>query len=147
MSSVSREERLDRVAEALKRFAATAQLEDQVRGKAVGLTLQSVDATVLGLLRIHGPLTPRQLAVKAGIGSSGTITGAIDRLERSGWTCRTPCQVDRRKVFIALTDAAVDGPLTPAMKAHLEGCSDAQLDAISEVLAIADVQASPEVDR
>lgn len=146
MSSVSREERLNRAAEALERFAATAQLDDQVRGKAVGLTLQSVDATVLGLLRIHGPQTPRQLAVRAGVGSSGTITGAIDRLERSGWTCRTPCQVDRRKVFIALTGAAADGPLTPAMVARLEGCSDAQLDAISEVLATAGVEASREAD-
>lgn len=134
MSSVSRTQSLERVAGALVRFTATAQLEDQARGRAAGLALHSVDATILGLLRVHGPLTPRQLATGAGVSSSGTITGAIDRLERAGWTRRTPCQVDRRKVFIALTGPAAAVQVPPAMLASLERCTDAQLEVISEVL-------------
>lgn len=133
-SGAEHHDRLGRAAEALVRFAAATQLNDLAKGKAVGLALHSVDATILGLLRLHGPLTPRELATKAGVSSSGTMTGAIDRLERSGWTCRTPCQEDRRKVFIALTDNAPQVSTEPAVEAALKGMSDAQLDLLSEAL-------------
>lgn len=109
MATGTRAELVGQAAAAAARFVATAQLAGQARAREAGLSLHSMDATVLALLRVHGPLTPRQLARLAGVSSSGTMTGAIDRLERAGWTTRTPCQVDRRKVFITLTDAADHG--------------------------------------
>ncbi|ALL79540.1 hypothetical protein AD006_30465 (plasmid) [Pseudonocardia sp. EC080610-09] len=80
---------------------------------------------------MHGLLTPRELARAAAISSSGTITGAIDRLERAGWTTRTPCQVDRRKVFITLTEVPASGS---SIAEALHGCSDDELAAAIRVL-------------
>lgn len=132
-SSASRAERMRAVSQAATRFVAAAHLARHDRGRAAGLSLHSVDATILDLLGAHGPLTPRELARRAGISSSGTITGAIDRLEGAGWTTRTPCQVDRRKVFIALTDAGREH-LDPGVEKALEQCTDAQLAALGHLL-------------
>lgn len=130
MAKEARAELVRQAAAAATRYVATAQLAGQTRAREAGLSLHSMDATVLALLRVHGPLTPRQLASLAGVSSSGTITGAIDRLERAGWTTRTPCQVDRRKVFVTLTDAADHGRAIEVSEA-LTRYSDDQLATIT----------------
>lgn len=97
------EREVDDVELQLRRLLAEWTLALHRSAQDAGLSLHYAEALVLHLLRLHGPLTPREVRQMAGISSSGTLTGAIDRLERAGYTQREPCVVDRRKVFIKLT--------------------------------------------
>jgi DNA-binding MarR family transcriptional regulator len=66
--------------------------------------LKDVDLDCLDLINRHGPLSPGALARRAGL-HPATMTGIIDRLERSGWVARDRDTSDRRAVLIrALRD-------------------------------------------
>lgn len=69
--------------------------------------LSHIDLHALEHLEEAGPLTPRDLEVRLGL-TSGAVTALIDRLERAGWTTRTPNPADRRSVFVDLSDGAYD---------------------------------------
>lgn len=89
---------------ALRRTVAAATRSDHAVAAQVGLTLSTCYGQVLDLLMLHGPLSPSQLARLSGITSSGTMTGAIDGLERAGYARRVRCVTDRRKVVIELDE-------------------------------------------
>jgi DNA-binding MarR family transcriptional regulator len=71
------------------------------RAVATQLGLNATDVDVLGLLSVTGTITPGRLAVIAGLGT-GTMTLAIDRLEKAGFARRVPDPKDRRSVLIEL---------------------------------------------
>ena len=63
------------------------------------LELRDVDLDCLDLIAKHGPLSPTALARRGGL-HPATITGILDRLERSGWVVRQRDPADRRAVVV-----------------------------------------------
>lgn len=55
-------------------------------------------------LQKNGPMTQSQLAQDVDLGMS-TVNGIIDRLHTKGWIKRNRDAVDRRKVFLELTES------------------------------------------
>ncbi len=72
--------------------------EDSIAGSGLGLT----DFMVLEALLHKGPLTITQIQEKVLL-ASGSMTAAIDRLERQGWLVRTTKAEDRRARLLELT--------------------------------------------
>jgi DNA-binding MarR family transcriptional regulator len=86
------------------------------------LGLGASDSQFLTLLRIHGPMTPGQLAAATAL-TSGTVTGVIDRLEKSELVRRERVSDDRRKVLVVPMPDAADrlAPLYAGQAAMLQG--------------------------
>ena len=63
------------------------------------LDLKDVDIDCLDLLASHGPLSPTNLARRAGL-HPATMTGVLDRLEQGGWVARERDPSDRRAVVV-----------------------------------------------
>jgi DNA-binding MarR family transcriptional regulator len=63
------------------------------------LELKDVDLDCLDILDAHGPLSPTELARRAGL-HPATMTGILDRLERGGWIVRERDASDRRAVSV-----------------------------------------------
>ena len=82
------------------------------------LGLGASDSQFLGLLDLHGPLTPGRLAELSGL-STGTVTGVIDRLENAGLAQRTRDAADRRRVLVTRSPEAVEA-LAPHYREHSE---------------------------
>ena len=69
------------------------------RRVAGNLDLKDVDLTCFNLIERHGPLSPRDLAQRAGL-HPATVTGILDRLERGHWVVRERDPSDRRAVLV-----------------------------------------------
>ena len=68
--------------------------------------LRDVDLDCLDVIAMHGPMSPSELARRAGL-HPATITGILDRLEKNGWIVRERDAADRRAVQVrALPDRA-----------------------------------------
>jgi DNA-binding MarR family transcriptional regulator len=63
------------------------------------LDLRDGDLGCLDLIDRHGPLSPGELARRAGL-HPATVTGVLDRLERGGWIARDRHPSDRRGVLV-----------------------------------------------
>jgi DNA-binding MarR family transcriptional regulator len=73
-------------------------LNQQVGGR---LELKGSDLECCELINRYGPLSPSELARRAGL-HPATMTGVLDRLERGGWIARERDPADRRAVIIRL---------------------------------------------
>lgn len=62
-----------------------------------GLTLSELMA--VEHLRVHGPITAKEISQRMNMGSSGTTT-MLDRLEKRGLIRRMPHPTDRRSIII-----------------------------------------------
>jgi DNA-binding MarR family transcriptional regulator len=71
-------------------------LNHQVSGR---LDLKGTDLECLDLIVRRGPLSPGELARRAGL-HPATLTGILDRLERGGWIVRERDPADRRGVTV-----------------------------------------------
>jgi DNA-binding MarR family transcriptional regulator len=71
-------------------------LNHQVGARA---SLRPVDLSCLDQIARHGPIGPGALAKRVGM-HPATMTGILDRLERSGWIVRERDQDDRRAVVV-----------------------------------------------
>lgn len=73
-------------------------LDHQVARKA---GLKDVDLDCLDMIERRGPLSPTDLARRAGL-HPATVTGILDRLQRGGWISRDrdPEGTDRRAVVV-----------------------------------------------
>jgi DNA-binding MarR family transcriptional regulator len=104
------------------------------------LGLGASDSQFLTLLRIHGPMTPGQLAAATGL-TSGTVTGVIDRLEKSELVRRERVSDDRRKVLVVPMPDAADrlAPIYAGQAAMLQGVlarrTRAELETIMKFLS------------
>lgn len=103
--SVRRRRRLNNViTESLRELSVQLSLLNHQVGARV--ELKDVDFHCLDLINRHGPLGPSALARRAGL-HPATVTGILDRLQRSGWVTRDrdPDATDRRAVTVrALRD-------------------------------------------
>ena len=89
----------DRVVLEIRKFIAAAIFFNTQAADKAGLGL--TDMQVLHMLQIYGPSTPSRLAAWTGL-SSGGVTVALDRLEKSGYLRRAPNPEDRRSLVITL---------------------------------------------
>ncbi|MFJ9840750.1 MarR family transcriptional regulator [Kitasatospora sp. NPDC101155] len=119
------------------------------------LDLKNVDLDCLDLINSQGPISPGNLARRAGL-HPATVTGILDRLQRGGWVTRERDPVDRRAVVVrALRDRNPELlHLYSGMNASLdEICASyepAQLEVVADFLsrtAEAGMTASAEMDR
>ncbi|PSK91768.1 DNA-binding MarR family transcriptional regulator [Murinocardiopsis flavida] len=128
---------------ALRHAAATARFDHEM-GAQAGLTLSTYEASFIDLLHLHGPLSPGELGRLAGLSSSGTITGVIDRLEQAGYVQRARCVNDRRKVEVTLNNELLEQENAPRLQrlaAILADYDKTQLDTIADFLnRLADVE-------
>lgn len=92
-------------------FVTRTVLFHQAIAQAVGLT--ATDLHCLNLLLLEGPMTPGQLARNSGLTTGAAITGAIDRLERTGYVQRAKDATDRRKVLVHADRDQVEKQITP----------------------------------
>ncbi|MDP9220926.1 MAG: MarR family transcriptional regulator [Actinomycetota bacterium] len=98
------------------------------------------DSQVLGLVQMHGPLTPGQIATMASL-PSGTVTGVVDRLEAAGLVTRERDPDDRRKVIVTVDNERLARDLMPQyaeqsarLRAVLADYDDRKLRVISDFL-------------
>jgi DNA-binding MarR family transcriptional regulator len=97
------------------------------------------DLHVIETLRTAGPLTPSRLAASVGL-TSGGLSIALERLERSGYIRRSRHPVDRRSVVVEATEAIapleaeVFGALIERTRALLDTYTREQLESIRDYL-------------
>jgi DNA-binding MarR family transcriptional regulator len=85
------------IRESLREMAVQLSLlNHQVSGR---LDLKGTDLECLDLIVRRGPLSPGELARRAGL-HPATLTGILDRLERGGWIVRERDPADRRGVTV-----------------------------------------------
>jgi DNA-binding MarR family transcriptional regulator len=94
----------------IRRLIASAILFNQQVADRVGLGIS--DGQFLTLLQQNGSLTPGRLAQLSGL-SSGTVTGVLDRLERSGFVRRERDPNDRRRVIVSLDEERIGREIAP----------------------------------
>jgi DNA-binding MarR family transcriptional regulator len=85
------------IKESLRELSIQLSLLNHQVGARVDL--KDVDLDCLDLVNRYGPLSPSALARRAGL-HPATMTGILDRLERSGWVTRDRSTSDRRAVLI-----------------------------------------------
>jgi DNA-binding MarR family transcriptional regulator len=85
------------IKEGLRELNSQLSLLNHQVGERLGL--KDVDLECLDMIARHGPLTPSELARRAGL-HPATMTGILDRLERAGWVTRDRDPSDRRAVLI-----------------------------------------------
>jgi DNA-binding MarR family transcriptional regulator len=98
--------------------SATARFDEAV---ADALGLNRTDMRCVDVLHRRGSITAGQLAEETGL-SSGAMTAALDRLERSGYARRVRDTTDRRRVLVELVPEA----LRQAMGFYAEHASYAE---------------------
>lgn len=121
-------------------FRRNGQGQDAMDAAAAAyFGIHRTDLSLLDVLQLGGRMTAGELAKRGGL-SPGAVTAALDRLERAGYVRRVRDEVDRRRVFVEVTDkmleraAEVYGPLAARSEELLGRFSDAQLRAMIDVL-------------
>jgi DNA-binding MarR family transcriptional regulator len=93
-----------------QRRRLTTEIKESLRALSIQLSLlnhqvgrrielRDVDLDCLDLVHRNGPLSPSALARRAGL-HPATLTGVLDRLERTGWITRERDPADRRAVLV-----------------------------------------------
>lgn len=103
--------------------------------------LRDTDWTCLDVINRHGPLTPSELARRAGL-HPATLTGVLDRLQKGGWIVRErdPDAADRRAVTLhAVRERnnelfAVFAGMNSRMDELCENYTEAELSVITDFL-------------
>jgi DNA-binding MarR family transcriptional regulator len=118
---------------------ARNQLSVYNRQVGARLELKDVDMDCLDLINLHGPLSPTALARRANL-HPATMTGILDRLERSGWIVRERAESDRRAVVVRALrtrNPELYGLLSPMNQAVEQICADytdAELEVVADFL-------------
>ncbi|QMU78149.1 MarR family transcriptional regulator [Streptacidiphilus sp. PB12-B1b] len=107
------EQLIEEFGQVMQEFQRSSDSLDQRVADRLGLN--RTDLRCLELLFSPTPLSPGELATAAGL-TTGGVTTAIDRLERSGFVTRVRATEDRRRVTVHPTDkgyAMVDEIFAP----------------------------------
>jgi DNA-binding MarR family transcriptional regulator len=105
---MSRDKRqvFDELIHEVRRSQEATQRFDAAVAEAAGVNL--TDMRCLEVLGLEGPVTAGRLAEATGL-TSGAMTTALDRLERSGYARRVRDTTDRRRVLVEITPLALEG--------------------------------------
>jgi DNA-binding MarR family transcriptional regulator len=101
--------------------------------------LKDAELDCLDMLDVYGPLSPSELARRAGM-HPATMTGVLDRLERGGWIARERDPADRRSVLVRILRDRYGELLrhytgmNRAMNKLLAGYSDEELTVIADFM-------------
>jgi DNA-binding MarR family transcriptional regulator len=103
--------------------------------------VKDADFACLDLINRHGPMSPSELARRAGL-HPATLTGVLDRLQRGGWVVRErePDAIDRRAVMVrAVRDRNPElyelyAGMNSSMDELCAGYDDAELEVIADFL-------------
>jgi DNA-binding MarR family transcriptional regulator len=135
--SKDRQELLEEVRDAFRRNGQGQDAMDAAAARFFGI--HRTDLSLLDVLQLGGRMTAGELARSANL-SPGAVTAALDRLERAGYVRRVRDSVDRRRVFVEVTDEMIQragqvyGPLADLAEELLGGLSDEHLRVIIDVL-------------
>jgi len=121
---------------ALRRIIRRVSLHSKQLARSAGLTLpQVVCLKILNARGDENPATVAEIGHEARL-SSATVTGIVDRLERYGYVQRARCTIDRRRVYVRLTDsgshkvAGLPLPLQESFVRRFEALPASERDAI-----------------
>lgn len=92
---------MDRLVSRVRRLVAATEAYRLAVAQALGVGLTETNALVD--LYFHGPLTPSALAERLGL-ASPSVTALVDRLDTAGLVVRSPHPLDRRSVFVELSE-------------------------------------------
>jgi DNA-binding MarR family transcriptional regulator len=125
------------IKESLRELSIQLSLLNHQVGSQVDL--RDVDLDCLELINRYGPLSPSALARRAGL-HPATMTGILDRLERSGWVARERDPGDRRAVLVKARRSrraelfGLYAGMNTSMDQLCAGYSEAELELIAEFL-------------
>lgn len=120
-------------------WKAFRALETHAGRSIAGLGLCQSDFGVMEVLLHKGPLPVKALGEKVLL-TSGSMTAAVDRLERRGWVMRGSDPADRRSRIVRLTDEgrktieALFAEHERDMERAVEGLSRAEREAVIDLL-------------
>lgn len=140
----------ERAKEVRHRGQLTAAIRDALRELGIQLSLlnhrvgarlelKDVDLDCLDLIDRDGPLSPSELARRAGL-HPATMTGILDRLERSGWVTRERDPDDRRAVRVRAPRKRnaelmrLYSGMSRSMNKILAGYEDSELELLADFL-------------
>ncbi|MBA3327291.1 MAG: MarR family transcriptional regulator [Solirubrobacterales bacterium] len=103
MSHKQREQLVDDLIGEIRAVGNARDALDQAVADRLQINL--TDLRCMDILQQRGTATAGQLACAAGL-STGAVTTMLDRLERAGYVRRLRDPVDRRRVYVELTDAS-----------------------------------------
>lgn len=117
----------DRIVLEIRKFIAASIFFNAKAAEKAGLGL--TDMQMLHMLQLHGAATPSRLAEATRL-SSGGVTVALDRLEKSGLIRREPNPLDRRSLLIHLVPSRLTH--IAAMYESVEARTRQQLATLSQ---------------
>jgi DNA-binding MarR family transcriptional regulator len=126
---------------AIKRSLRELRFQLALLNRRIGarVDLKDIDHDCLDLIARDGQLSPTTLAQRAGL-HPATMTGVLDRLERSGWIARERVDADRRAVLVSAQPARVGKVashyvgMNSRLDAICDSYSEAELDLIADFL-------------
>ncbi|MEV7603683.1 MarR family transcriptional regulator [Kitasatospora sp. NPDC089797] len=136
----AREQLIEEFGQVMQEFQRSADTLDQHVADQLGLN--RTDLRCLELLFSPTPMSPGELAAAAGL-TTGGVTTAIDRLERSGYATRVRDTADRRRVTVEPTDkgyamvAEIFAPIAQEGAAYLRQLDTTVLARMIEFLRFA----------
>lgn len=131
----------DLTTEATELRMSTFRLARRLRAERAVDSMSDGQFAVLAALKVHGPHTLGDLAERERV-KAPSMNRTVNCLEESGYLTRTPDDVDRRKVNIALTEAGrdvVDETVRRRdswLEAALGGLSLAERDTLRDAAAL-----------
>ena len=148
--------RYDEVLVALRRIIRATDLHSKQLSKISGLT--SPQLLILQTLRHHGELTVGDVARRVSL-SQATVTTIIDRLSKRGFVVRERGSSDKRKVFVHLTEQAIQAlvdaprPLQDSFVQQFQDLRDweqsmilTSLERVAHMMDAQHIDASPVLD-
>jgi DNA-binding MarR family transcriptional regulator len=135
--SKDRIELLEDIRDAFRRNGQGQDAMDAAAALFFGI--HRTDLSLLDVLQLGGRMTAGELAKRGNL-SPGAVTAALDRLERAGYVRRVRDDVDRRRVFVEVTQEMLEraghvyGPLAARADELLDSLTDEQLRVMIAVL-------------
>ncbi|WP_245578900.1 MarR family transcriptional regulator [Cucumibacter marinus] len=141
MSSENRGRLIARLVAAQRSSQNASDMLDEAYARLLGVN--RTDALCLDIIQRFGKVTAGQLAERSGL-TTGAVTTLVDRLEKRGYVRRERDPVDRRRVFIELSEsskefgAMVYSPIGELFEPYCSRMTDAEFAIVAGYLEASD---------